>query len=164
MQIRSFLLIVILGVIGALAAFNWATFNTPTSLWLGVTTVEAPLGLVMLGLVAILTLFFLLSMGYLQSLSLLESRRHAKALEANRELAEQAEVSRITELKRFIELEMLSLAQQNAEGRAAVLARLNELDTSLTACVEQTGNGLAACIGEMDDRLERGAGNVMADR
>jgi hypothetical protein len=154
MQIRSFILIVILGAVGALAAFNWDTFNTPSQLWLGVTTVEAPLGMVMLGTVAVLVLFFLLSIGYIQSLALLESRRHAKELHANRELADQAEISRFTELKHYIATQLESIAQQDRASRLALQERLDRLDSSVSASIEQTGNGLAACIAEMDDRLE----------
>src|SRR5690606_24029867 len=67
MQIRTLFFFIILGAIAALAALNWETFNTPTALWLGVTTVQAPLGLVMLGLTAVLTAFFLAFIIYLQS-------------------------------------------------------------------------------------------------
>lgn len=155
MQIRTVLFVIILGAIGGLAALNWETFNAPTALWLGVTTVHAPLGLVMLGLTAVLTAFFLVFIIYLQSSVLLEARRHAKELQANRELADQAEASRFTELRRFIELEMRSIVQQDAETRTALLARLDRLDTELMAAVNQSGNTLAAYIGEVEDRLER---------
>ncbi|GGI54322.1 LapA family protein [Oxalicibacterium solurbis] len=155
MQIRTVLFVIILGAIGGLAALNWETFNAPTELWLGITTVQAPLGLVMLGLTAVLTAFFLIFIVYLQSSVLLEARRHAKELQTNRELADQAEASRFTELRRFIELELRSVVQQDAETRTALLARLDRLDTELLAAVNQSGNTLAAYIGEVEDRLER---------
>lgn len=155
MQIRTVLFVIILGAIGGLAALNWETFNAPTELWLGVTVVQAPLGLVMLGLTAVLTAFFLIFIIYLQSSVLLEARRHAKELQANRELADQAEASRFTELRRFIELELRSVVQQDTETRTALLARLDRLDTELLAAVNQSGNTLAAYIGEVEDRLER---------
>src|SRR5690606_19324066 len=155
MQIRTVLFVIILGAIGGLAALNWETFNAPTELWLGVTTVQAPLGLVMLGLTAVLTAFFLVFIIYLQSSVLLEARRHAKELQANRELADQAEASRFTELRRFIELELRSVVQQDTETRTALLARLDRLDTELLAAMNQSGNTLAAYIGEVEDRLER---------
>ena len=155
MQIRTVLFVIILGAIGGLAALNWETFNAPTELWLGVTTVQAPLGLVMLGLTAVLTAFFLIFIIYLQSSVLLEARRHAKELQANRELADQAEASRFTELRRFIELELRSVVQQDTETRTALLARLDRLDTELLAAMNQSGNTLAAYIGEVEDRLER---------
>lgn len=155
MQIRTLLFVVILGAIGGLAALNWETFNAPTTLWLGVTSVQAPLGLVMLGLTAILTTFFLVFIIYLQSSVLLEARRHAKELQANRELADQAEASRFTELRRFIELEIRGIVQQDAETRTALLSRLDRMDAELLAAINQSGNTLAAYIGEVEDRLER---------
>jgi hypothetical protein len=155
MQIRTLLFVIILGAIGGLAALNWQAFNTPTELWLGVTTVQAPLGIVMLGLTALLTAFFLVFIVYLQSSVLLEARRHARELQANRELADQAEASRFTELRRFIELEMQSIVRQDAESRTALLARMDRLDAEILSAVNQSGNSLAAYIGEIEDRLER---------
>jgi hypothetical protein len=67
MQIRTFLFVIILGAIAALAALNWEAFNMPTDLWLVVATVRAPLGLVMLGLTALLSAFFLALFIQLQS-------------------------------------------------------------------------------------------------
>lgn len=163
MQIRTLLFVIILGAIGGLAALNWETFNAPTTLWLGVTTVQAPLGLVMLGLTAVLTAFFLIFIIYLQSSVLLEARRHARELQVNRELADQAEASRFTELQRFIELEMQAIVRQDGESRTALLARLDRLDAELLAAVNQSGNTLAAYIGEVEDRLERD-GKMTASR
>ena len=40
---------------------------------------------------------------------------------------------------------------------AVVLARLNQLDRDLRAAVEQSESTLTAYIGELEDRLERGA-------
>ena len=85
MQIRTLFFVIILGAIGALAALNWEAFNTPTALWLGVASVQAPLGLVMLGLTAALTFYFLVCILYLQSSVMLEARRHAKELQNSRE-------------------------------------------------------------------------------
>ena len=102
MQIRTLFFVIILGAICALAALNWEAFNTPTALWLGVATVQAPLGVVMLGLTGALTFYFLVCILYLQSSVMLEARRHAKELQNSREL----EASRFSELHRFIEEEI----------------------------------------------------------
>jgi hypothetical protein len=164
MQIRTLLFVIVLAAIGALAAFNWVVFTTPTALWLGVTTVQAPLGVVMLGLVAVLTALFLVYILYLQSSVLLEARRHAKELQAHRELVDQAEASRFTELRRLMELEVQSTTRQNVELRAALLDRLDRLDTGVVAAIEQSGNTLAAYIGELEDRLERGGNALVPNR
>lgn len=161
MRIWTFLLVIVLAVTAALAALNWNAFNAPAPLWLGVASVEAPLGMLMLGAMAVLVVLFLLSIGHMQSLSLLEARRYAKELQTNRELADRAEASRFTELRHFMESTALSANTQDAETRAALLSRLEQLETAMTASIEQTGNSLAAYIGEMEDRLEQ---NSAAER
>lgn len=156
MKIHTLLLLVALAVIAAFAALNWTTFTTPTTLSLGFTAVQAPLGLVMLGMLSFLTVLFLVFMIYLQTSVLLESRRHARELHTNRELAEQAENSRFTELRTFIETEIIKQAALNKESNIAMQAKIDQLNQELTTAIEQSGNTLAAYIGEMEDRLERG--------
>ena len=164
MQIRTFLFVIILGAIAALAALNWEAFNMPTDLWLVVATVQAPLGLVMLGLTALLSAFFLALFIQLQSHSLLESRRHTKELQLQRERADQAEASRYTELRQFVELEMRAIDKQNLELRGTLLDRLDRLNTGIATTIEQSGNTVAAHIGELEDRLERGSHGVTPNR
>jgi hypothetical protein len=160
MQIRTLFFVIILGAIGALAALNWNTFNTPTELWLGVTTIQAPLGLVMLGLTALLTFYFLVCILYLQSSVMLEARRHAKELQNSREL----EASRFSELHRFIDEKTQTVVKQDADEQTALIERLEKLETGVVAAVEQSGNTLAAYIGELEDRLERGGNTITPSR
>ncbi|MES2026549.1 MAG: LapA family protein [Pseudomonadota bacterium] len=160
MQIRTLFFVIILGAIGVLAALNWDTFNTPTELWLGVTTVQAPLGLVMLGLTALLTFYFLVCILYLQSSVMLEARRHAKELQNSREL----EASRFSELHRFIDEKTQTVVKQDADEQTALIERLEKLETGVVAAVEQSGNTLAAYIGELEDRLERGGNTITPSR
>ena len=157
MKIRTLLLLMLLVAIAAFAALNWSAFMAPTTLSLGFAVVQAPLGLVMLGMLAFLTALFLVFVVYLQTSVLLEARRHARELQANRELTDQAEASRFTELRGFLEVELKKQASLDAESRAAVLARMDQLDRDLRSAVEQSGNTLSAYIGELEDRLERGA-------
>lgn len=155
MKVRTLSLLLVLAAIAAFTALNWSVFMTPTTLSLGVALVQAPLGLVMLGLLAFLTALFLVFVIYLQSSVLLETHRHTREMQANRELAGQAEASRFTELHRFLEVELTKQTSLDAESRAAVLARLSQLDRDLRTAVEQAGNTLAAYLGELEDRLDR---------
>lgn len=155
MKIRTLFLLIAIAAIAAFAVLNWNAFMTKTSLSLGVAVVEAPLGLVMLGIVVFLAVLFLVFVVYLQTSFLLDARRNAKELQSNRELAEHAEASRFTELRGFLDAEMKKQADLNAQSRAAVLARLDQLDSDLRSSVEQTGNTLSAYIDELEDRLER---------
>ncbi|MFY9328548.1 MAG: LapA family protein [Georgfuchsia sp.] len=156
MKTQSLLLLLALSIIGAFATLNWDTFITPTTLSLGITSFQAPLGLVMLGLLAFVTLLFLVFVVYMQATVLIDSRRHTREMQANRTLADKAEASRFTELRGFLDAELKRLAEQDAVSRAAVQARLDQLDHELRAAIEQSGNTLAAYIGELEDRLENG--------
>ena len=156
MKARTLLLLLAVVAIAAFTALNWNAIMAPATLSLGIANVQAPLGLVMLGLVAFLAALFLVFVVYLQTSVLLEARRHARELQANRELADQAEASRFTELRGFLEMELKRQAGLDAESKAVVLARLDQLDRDLRSAVEQSGNTLAAYIGELEDRLERG--------
>jgi hypothetical protein len=92
---------------------------------------------------------------YLQTSVLLESRRHTRELQTQRQLAEQAEASRYSQLRQYLEAELPKLAAQQEQGHARIAARLDQMDGDLRQVLEQTGNTLAAYIGELEDRLQR---------
>jgi hypothetical protein len=155
MKIRTLFLVIVIAAIAAFVVLNWTSFLVPTALSLGVTVVQAPLGLVMLGLLALLVALFLVFVVYLQTSFLLEARRNARELQAKRELADKAEASRLTELRGYLEAELKRQTDLDAESRAAVLTRLDQLDRDLRSALEQTGNGLSAYLDELEDRLEK---------
>jgi uncharacterized integral membrane protein len=137
------------------AAVNWSSFMAPATLSLLFATIQAPLGLIMLGFTALLTALFLLFIAYLQASLLMDTRRQARELQAQRTLADQAESSRIAELRSYLETGLPKLIEEITKSRIAVEARLDQLDRDLRSVVEQAGNTLAAYIGELEDRLER---------
>jgi uncharacterized integral membrane protein len=155
MYLRTLLILFVIAGLIIFAAINWGAFMTPTALSLIFLTVDAPLGLILLAMVAVLSVFFLVYVVYLQSSVLMESRRHGRELQAQRELAEQAEASRVSELRAFLQDELGELMDRTEASRAGVLARLDQLERELRVVVEQSGNTLAAYIGEVEDRLER---------
>jgi hypothetical protein len=163
MKIRTLFLLIILVAVGAFAALNWQEFMKPTSLSVGVAVVQAPLGLVMLGLLAFLACIFLVFVIYLQATVLFDARHHAREIETNRKLAEEAESSRFTELRTFLDGEIKRLAAVHAEGNEAVRTRLDRLDRDLRSAIEESGNTLAAYIGELEDRLDRAASGQPPD-
>ncbi len=154
MYLRALLAILVLGAAGLFAALNWNVLSSETTLSLGFTTVQAPLGASLLGL----ALVFLVYVVYLLSAALLESRRHARELRAQREIAENAEASRLYQLKVAVEEALRERNDQSAELRHEILARLEKLEGELRTALEQSSNSLAACLGEIEDRLERAAG------
>jgi type III secretory pathway component EscR len=157
MRFRTLLLLVVLGAIAAFAAVNWTAFTTPTTLSLVFAVVQAPLGLIMLALAAVITVLFLVFVVYLQTSVIIETRRYGRELQAQRELADKAEASRFTELRGFLDTELSKLAGRVAEVKTGTDTRLDQLDRDLRSAVEQAGNTLAAYIGELEDRVERGS-------
>ena len=155
MRARTLVLLAILILIGVFSAVNWKAIVAPTPLSFVVTEVQAPLGLILLGIAALLTVLFLLYLVYLQTSVLLDSRRHARELQGQRELADQAEASRFTELRSFLDAELHKLAGQTNEGQARLAARLDQIHRELNASIMQTENSLSAYIGELEDRVQR---------
>jgi uncharacterized integral membrane protein len=155
MKVRTVLLLLVLLAIVIFSALNWTVITTPTTLSLLVATVEAPLGLIMLGLLLLLTGVFAIFTGYHQTSTLLEARQQTRALEAQRKLADQAEASRITELQNLLNSALLRLEQQSLESRQATAVRLDRLEQDLRAAVAQEGTTLSAYIGQLEDRLDR---------
>lgn len=91
----------------------------------------------------------------------MENRRISRELKANKELADQAEASRFTELRTFLEAELTKQNNLQAESRTTVIARIDQQERDLRAAIENSGNTLAAYIGELEDRLEKtGASTV----
>lgn len=135
MPFRTLLLLLVVGALALFVAINWTAFTAPTTLSLLFGSIEAPLGIIMLAITGVLAAIFLAYAFYLQTTVLIETRRMARELAAQRELADQAEASRFTEL------------------RADLDARLDRLEQGLRTALDHAGNGLAAQIAELDDRI-----------
>jgi hypothetical protein len=158
MYLRTFLVVTVLGLLAIFALFNWSAIVAPTTLTVGFSTVEAPLGLILLVIVGLITLLFLIYVVWLQSSALLEGRRQARELQSQRELADHAEESRFQQLRSAMEAQLDELENQITGSKTALLARLDEVERSLRSTVEQSGNTLAAYMGEIEDRFARAQG------
>jgi uncharacterized membrane protein len=128
MKTQSFLVLLIIAIIGAFAALNWEAFNVPTALSIGFADITMPIGLVMLGLTTILTILFLTFVLTLQGSTLLMTRRQSKELQAKRALADEAEASRFTELRQYLELEFKQHVTQNIDLNTKTHDRLDRLE------------------------------------
>jgi hypothetical protein len=135
---RTISLLVIALLIVLLAALNWTTLASPTLISLGVTSVTAPLGLIMLGLTVLLAILFVAYVLTLQGSVLFETRRHHRDLQAQRDLAEKAEASRLADLRTVLE------------------TRMDRLEQGMARHFEQSDNSTAAQLGQIEDRLARG--------
>ncbi len=145
------LLWIVLGVIAFFGFMNWPVLNAPVPIWLGVTTITAPLGTLMLVLFGVVVLLMLIE----QSAALAETRRHGRDLDAQRRLADQAEASRFTELRNYLSSEHARSEQRLVDSQNTLIARMDQIERSLRNALDQQANSLAATIGELDDRIER---------
>jgi len=155
--LRTLLIVLLVGVVAMFAVLNWSAFMSETTLSVGFTTVQAPLGLILLVITGLLALLFLIYVVYLQSSALLENRRQSRELQSQREVAENAEASRFYQLKTSLEEALREQSNQAAQFNNATLARLEKLDRDLRVIIEQSSNSLAAYIGEVEDRFGRAA-------
>jgi len=147
MRARTAIVLLMIALVAVFTVLNWGVFVTPTALSLGFMSVDAPLGLVMLALLALLVLAFAIYMALWQSTVLAETRAHTKELQEQRELADQAEASRFTELRAALQAEFTTLGE-----------RLGKAQDALRQEMRESSNSLAATIGEIEDRLQRQGG------
>lgn len=146
MNFRTIILLLIAIVIAALAVLNWDTLIDPTTVSLGVTSIEAPLGAIMLGLTILLSVFFLAYVLSMHGSVLLETRKHVRELNAQRELADKAELSRFTELRQYLET-------QQRQSQDLFNARMDAMEARLSARAQESENVTAAFMGQLEDQL-----------
>lgn len=144
MRTRTLLVVLVLLLIVAFLAINWSVFAASAKVSFVFTTIEVPIGLVMLGILALIALTFGIYSAVSWSAILLEFRRQAKELTAQRTLADQAEASRFTELRAVMHEELERLAD-----------RMSQIHDAFRTEIRDNTNSLAATIGELDDRIQK---------
>jgi uncharacterized integral membrane protein len=156
MRARTALLLVILVALGIFAALNWSAITAPTSLYFVLARVEAPIGVILLGVIVGTTVLYALFLTWIETSALLEARRFARELQSQRQLAESAEASRYTELRTYLQGELTALRTLPETASREVIARVDRAEDQLRGEIERAGNTLAAYFGELEDRLSRG--------
>lgn len=146
MNFRTVILLLVVAAIALLAALNWTALMTLSQVSLGLVTLQAPLGVIMLALTVLLAVFFVVYVLWLQGSVLMDTRRHAKEMQAQRELADKAEASRFTDLRTFLET-------QHQQAQTALLGRIDLLETRLAARVQESSNSTAAYVGQLEQQL-----------
>ena len=157
MRARTVILIIGIALLAGFAALNVDEFTRTSVLSLGFTTVQVSLGLVMLLLLVLAIVVFLVTTMYIQSAHLIETRRHARDLNTQRELADKAEASRFTELRTYMDAQSAALLNREAVHAGQFAERLALTQSVLLQRLDQSDNTTAAYMGQMEDRLERGA-------
>ncbi|MGV3727407.1 hypothetical protein [Hydrogenophaga sp.] len=155
MKLRTLLLVVFILFIAGFVALNFEQILQPTALNFGFTQVQAPMGLVLLGMLALVLVVFLAALVYYQTLHLMEVRRITREAADQRLLADKAEASRFTELRQYLQTELQTTATREQDLTNKLHTKLDQVQSALTQVIEQSANGLSASVGELEDRLER---------
>ena len=155
MKLRTLLLVVFILFVAGFVALNFEQILQPTALNFGFTQVQAPMGLVLLGMLALVLVVFLAALVYYQTLHLMEVRRITREAADQRLLADKAEASRFTELRQYLQTELQTTATREQDLTNKLHTKLDQVQAALTQVIEQSANGLSASIGELEDRIER---------
>jgi hypothetical protein len=133
-------------LIAAFLVVNWSVFAASAKFSLIFTSIDVPMGSVLLGILTLIALTFGIYSAVSWSAILLEFRRQAKEKEltVQRTLADQAEASRFTELRSVVHDELQHLAD-----------RMTQMHDAFRVEIRDNANSLAATIGELDDRIQR---------
>ena len=160
MRYRTMLLLAFLVLLGIFVALNLSEMARLTTLNLGFTQVQGPMGFVLLSLLALgIVIMMLYAMG-IQTAALLEARTHQKEVRVLRELADNAEASRFTELRTLVDQMNTDAVQRSQTLQTWFDQRVTGLQQDIDNHVTDSSNTLAAYMGELEDRFEKIDGNT----
>ena len=151
MNILGAIILVALFLLAVFTLANWSVLTATTTLSFIVFDVEGPLGVILLGAMLVLVMLFVVYALTLRTNMLMESRRNNQELQAQRKLAETAEASRLSELREQVENEFAQL--RSAIG--ALDGQMDRREQSVKQSLDEAANGLAAMVGEVDDKIDR---------
>jgi hypothetical protein len=154
MRTRTILLVVAILLVAGFAALNWGEVVRPAPLLFGFIAADAPLGLILLALLALTLVLFLASSIAMRTQSLIDYRQHHKSLEAQRELADKAEASRFVDLRQQLDTHLKEMRERDAiaasEFDKAMLQSRRELQTQM----EQINRTISARMTELESRID----------
>jgi uncharacterized integral membrane protein len=120
-------------VLAVFAALNWAVLNTPSAVSFGVVTTQAPAGVIVLAFAIGFAVALVAYAAWQRTVQLVEARRVAQEMRELRALADNAEASRLAALREELTAEFAALRRT----------------------IDESANGIAASVGELDDKLDR---------
>ncbi len=154
MRLRTVLLVLAAVALAVFAMLNWEEFTRVSTLNLGWQTVTAPLGAILLGLLALVTLLFIATSVATHTRHMMETRQHQRTLHAQRELAERAEASRFTDLRTQLDNHLRESRQREMNAASEMEQTVARIQRELRNQVEQLQRALGMRLGEMEARLE----------
>jgi uncharacterized integral membrane protein len=154
MRTRTIALVVAILLVAGFAALNWAEVVRPAPLLFGPIVADAPLGLILLGLLAVTLILFIVSSAAIRTQSLMDYRHHQKTLEAQRELADRAEASRFTDLRQHLDTHLKEMRERDAIAATEFDKAMAQNRREMQAQMEQMNRMVSARLNELEHRLE----------
>ena len=154
MRTRTIALVVAILLVAGFAALNWAEIIRPAPLLFGPVVADAPMGLILLGLLALTLVLFLASSAAIRTQSLMDYRHHQKTLEAQRELADKAEASRFTDLRQHLDTHLKEMRERDAIAATEFDKAMAQNRREMQAQMEQMNRMVSARLNELEHRLE----------
>lgn len=154
MRARLVLLLLAILLVAGFAALNPAEFMRTTDLNFGLFRMDAPLGAIMLGLLALGLIIFLVSSAAMSSRLMLTENRYSRDLQVQRDLADRAEASRFTELRQHLDNHFRENRQRDALVSTEFEKSMMQSHREMRAQLEQMHHTLATRLGELESRME----------
>lgn len=153
MRARLLLLLVAILLVAGFAALNSAEIMRPTPLNFGLFTTDAPLGAILLGLLAVALLVFLASAAASAArMQAIENRYH-RELQVHRDLAEREEASRFTQLRQHFDNHVREARQRDSMVSTEFEKSMLQSHRDLRHQLEQIHHTLATRLGELESRM-----------
>lgn len=154
MRARTLLLILAAALVAAFALVNREEIMRPSTLNLVWTQVQAPLGLLLLGLLALAVVVSLASGVSLRARHRQEADELAGRLQSQRDLADRAEASRFVDLRQMLDTHLKETKQKDA-GLATLMDQgLARHQRETRTQLEGLHRAIGTRLGEMEARLE----------
>jgi hypothetical protein len=132
MKILAIVALLAVALLAAFVALNWAALSMPAAVSFGVVTFQASPGVIVLGFAIGFALALFAYVAWQRTAQLIEERRVAREVADLRNLAENAEASRLHALRQELTIEFAALRKT----------------------IEESANGIAASLGQLDDKLD----------
>jgi hypothetical protein len=154
MRTRTIVLVVAILLVAGFAALNWSEIVRTSPLLFGPVVADAPLGLILLGLLGLTLVLFLASSIAMRTQSLMDYRQHQKTLEAQRELADKAEASRFVDLRQHLDTHLKGMRERDAIAASEFDKAMVQSRREVQVQMEQVNRTLTTRLNDLEHRLD----------
>ncbi len=162
MKILGPLILAGLILLGVFTALNWSVLNTPTPLSFVAFSLDAPLGIVLLGSLGVFVALFIGYILILRTAMLIDARRYTREIQSLQQLAEKAEASRLSEMRTQLDQDFAQLREIAAKSHTDLSVRFEGMEQALRNSIDESNRSLSAVIGEVEDKLDRSLARLPA--